>query len=332
MRFTSRWIAVLSALCLLLSLSPLSAIALSSGEFEYSLTDDQTAAVITGYKGSAVDVVIPETINGAPVIRIDNKAFYDQKSIQSVAFPSTLQTIGNAAFQNCSSLTAIDLPESVISIGEMAFFNCESLRSIQLSDFTYDIGFQAFHNTPWLVFSNNGPVYVGRVLYTYFGLMKNGTEVTVKDGTAAIAPSAFENRTELKAVYLPVGLRMIGDYAFANCANLQTVRIPPSVQTIGNHILTLSTAATIHCVKSSPIGIYAGDNDLYAETDSTLDYLDGDMDKSSTVDSTDLRLLMRAVNNMDDAYDHERFLSCDIVYDGVINTRDVREWMQLSIL
>jgi len=39
---------------------------------------------------------------------------------------------------------------------------------------------------------------------------------------------------------------------------------------------------------------------------------------------------MKAVVLSEDC-DHERFLSCDIVYDGKITTGDIREWMQLTI-
>lgn len=47
----------------------------SMGDYCYSVAADQ--AVITGYAGSGGDVVIPDRIDGFPVVKIDTNAFYN---------------------------------------------------------------------------------------------------------------------------------------------------------------------------------------------------------------------------------------------------------------
>lgn len=331
MRLLKRLAAVLVAVSLFCAVLPLPASALTSGDFDYELLDDGSAVSITAYNGTDSAVVIPSQIDGLPVTKIDQGAFRAKSTLVSITFPDTLRSIGTRAFEACTKLTSVSFPDSLMSIGSQAFYNCVSLKEIDISPYTYSMGPQAFHNTAWMTGAPDGALYLGRVLYTYCGAMENNTVITVDDFTAAIAPNAFEGRDELKAVYLPVGLRLIGAYAFADCSSLMDIRIPPSVTSIHSGILSGSPAAIMLGVYGSAADIYAQNNDLYFENDPTLNYLDGDMNKDGAVTSTDLRLLMRTLVNGSEC-DHERYLSCDIVYDGVIDTKDLRKWLMSTIL
>ena len=51
------------------------------------------------------------------------------KSINSVAIPNSVTSIGQAAFSYCS-LTSVTIPSSVTSIGDSAFLGCLRLISI----------------------------------------------------------------------------------------------------------------------------------------------------------------------------------------------------------
>ncbi len=330
MKLSQRFFAIVSLLCLFASLLPTSAFA-DADDFSYIVADDQQGIIITAYNGNDTEVTVPETMDGLPVVEIAENAFGNNETMTSVALPDTLRIIAPRAFESCTALTAINVPDSVTKIGAQAFYNCSSLSSITLSPYTYDIGFEAFHNTKWLIRRAKGPVYIGRVLYTYFGAMSENTTLTIKDYTAAIAPCAFENRKELVAVNVPVGLRMIGDNAFADCIALQSIRISPTTTAIGDNVFDGSGLTVVKCADGSAIDVYCEKYDLLNEIDNTLDYLDGDMDKSGAVDSSDFRVLMRAIV-LGNECDHERFLSSDIVYDGVVDTKDLREWMMQSIL
>ena len=101
----------------------------ASDSFLYGISkiNNDTYAVITGYKGSDTDIRIPETINGVKVAAIGNSAFSGCESLTSVVIPEGVTSIGDNAFSGCKSLANIVIPEGVTSIGYAAFCECSSL-------------------------------------------------------------------------------------------------------------------------------------------------------------------------------------------------------------
>ena len=79
--------------------------------------------ILTEYKGSDSDVVIPDEVT-----EIGDNVFKDSKTIESVEFPDNLRKIGSNAFYGCSSLRGeLRLPDSLETIGEFAFYNCSGI-------------------------------------------------------------------------------------------------------------------------------------------------------------------------------------------------------------
>ena len=329
MRLFLRLTATILSVCTLIMAVPFSASAASDADFEYTVTDGN--ATVTAYVGADTNVVIPDQLGGATVTAIGESAFAGNEDLVSVTFPKTLKTIGYDAFGSCTALTAVSFPESLETIEGMAFYDCLSLADIGISPYTYDIGYHAFHNTQWMRDADDGVLYLGRVLYSYVGIIPEGTEITVKYGTAAIAPYAFAQRSNLKGIYLPVGMRTIGEYAFLSCTSLEFVRVPPSVVNIGSKILSGAMAAVFRGTTTSEIAEYAKDNQYHLEYDATLDYPDGDMNKNGKLNSSDVRLLLCVIAGEIDTYDIERYWSCDLKYDGKINTSDVRALLFASL-
>jgi len=329
MRRFMRLTAMILSVCTLVLAIPFSASAATEGDFEYTITDNE--ATITAYTGSDAVVTIPDTLGSADVTVIGAGAFSANTTLQSITFPDTLKIIQNSAFNSCSALTAVSFPNSVETIETLAFFNCTTLSDIVLSPYTYDIGYHAFHNTNWYRNVDAGVVYLGRVLYTYAGTVPKDTVITVEYGTAAIAPYAFANRTNLKGVNLNVGLRKVGEFAFIGCTALEYVRIPPSVTDIGDSVLSGTTMAVFHGTDASYAAEYASANKYHLQHDSTLDYLDGDMNKNGKLNSSDIRTLLCIITGATKTYDIERYWSCDLKYDGVINSSDVRALLFKSL-
>jgi hypothetical protein len=98
-------------------------------DFEYETKNDNIT--ITKYKGSVKDVVIPEKINGLPVVAIGRMAFMNSR-LTSVILPNSLTSIGLGAFYNnqltnviipnsVNKLTSINITASVTTIGLFAF-------------------------------------------------------------------------------------------------------------------------------------------------------------------------------------------------------------------
>ena len=60
------------------------------------------------YKGTAANVVIPETVQGKTVTEICEAAFENNKTLQSITLPGTIQYIRKRAFANCTSLSTMN--------------------------------------------------------------------------------------------------------------------------------------------------------------------------------------------------------------------------------
>lgn len=75
--------------------------------FKYEIENDEV--IITGYKDHFVkSIVIPETIDGYPVTRIDDRAFTRQYYLKDINIPKTVTCIESGAFSGCINLSIIN--------------------------------------------------------------------------------------------------------------------------------------------------------------------------------------------------------------------------------
>lgn len=101
-------------------------------------------AELTGYIGRERNVVIPAECDGAPVVRIQTRAFKGSH-IVSVNIPDSVTYIGRLAFFNCTALRELRLPSGLKYIGDNAFRDCRRLRAAVIPDGTIHIGRRAFY-------------------------------------------------------------------------------------------------------------------------------------------------------------------------------------------
>lgn len=85
----------------------------------------RTALTILGLSNefTGTELIIPYTIEGKSVTRINYNAFSGCSSLSSINLPNTSTTIGGMAFDGCRALKTIELPDSVTKIGANAFMN-----------------------------------------------------------------------------------------------------------------------------------------------------------------------------------------------------------------
>jgi len=100
-------------------------------DFTVSLGADNKSAVITGYNGRGGSIIIPDTIQGMPVIQIAERAFRETR-VTEVVIPEGVTAIGANAFIGCSRLTRVTLPSTIRSIGAGAFNGCGGLAEVNI--------------------------------------------------------------------------------------------------------------------------------------------------------------------------------------------------------
>jgi len=218
-----------------------------SGDFLYQLLPDGTASFV-GYYGNVgefgdgfepvpqnpvTSLTIPSVLDGYPVTRIGEGAFYEDDYITSIEVPEGVTAIEDGAFEACTKLTSIHLPDSLSVIGGNPFVGCTALKDIILFD--------------------NHPVFVMRdgVLFSkpdkrlvcYLRAFSR-KEYSIPSGTEIIGDSAFEDCGGLKKVSIPNTVTRIGNYSFCGCESLDEITIPDSVTAIGEFAFCACTRLT----------------------------------------------------------------------------------------
>lgn len=87
------------------------------GDFYFK--EENGGITITLYKGTTKNVVIPEKIDGLPVVAIGDYVFENYK-LTSITLPNSLTSVGDGAFSK-NQLTSITIPNSLSSVGMDAF-------------------------------------------------------------------------------------------------------------------------------------------------------------------------------------------------------------------
>ena len=236
-------------------------------DYTYNALDDGTIE-ITGYSGSAENIVIPAQIDGKSVTRIGNNAF-EKSSAKEIVIPDSVTEIGSQAFSGCGKLTGVSIPNSVTMIRDRAFFDCNSLASITIPDSVTDIELQAFCNCTSLksvtipasvtdigdeafgyYFNDIDELEIKKVdgfkinyvknTYGHYYATKNGFSDEdclftneLNDGTLEISNYAGNSATyEIPGEIDGKKVIRIGDNAFIDCTELTSVTIPDSVTDI----------------------------------------------------------------------------------------------------
>ena len=273
-----RLLSTLLALCMLLSLLPGTAWAeevpapndgaahdevipladtLTYENLSYTIAD--SGIVIIDCDESATSVIIPEQIDGIPIVTIGDQAFWQCSKLTSITIPSSVIYIWPRAFIGCNSLTDLvvdpqnrnyiveddvlfditktnlvhcpttkigeyTIPDSVTAIGYYAFKGCNRLTSVTIPDSVTYISDFVFDGCSGL------------------------TNITVPDSVTFLGQDVFKNCSGLTSVTLPNAITSIASDTFYDCINLPDITIPDSVTSIGR-------CAFLNCKKLKSITI-----------------------------------------------------------------------------
>ena len=218
-----RLISLLVAVCMMITMLPLSAVTAFAedtlteyvGDYTYKYKVDANGnATITEFRGPTdghlYDIDIPGTLGSYPVTAIGDWAFADKDYVKRVTFPQSVTSIGEKAFNSCISLTTLSLGENIKTIGDHAFYYCIDLESVTIPQSVTSIGNDAF------------------------GQCHDLQSLTIKDAATSIGHRAFLGCTSLATISLGENIKTIGYHAFNSCTsiNLTNVTIPENVTTI----------------------------------------------------------------------------------------------------
>ena len=180
---------------------------------------------VTSYKMPSVQsesdtfrVVIPSSFQGKPVI-----------GVSADMFDYNLDTI--------DKITEVVFPESIIYVSENTYWS------------------NSVKNTAWYKNLPNGPVYIGKVLFSYKDDGSGATSLIVKDGTLSIAAGAFEDMTKLESVVIADSVKTIGDNAFMGCINLTSVTLPSALTKIGTSAFAYCNSLTEIIIPESVVSV-----------------------------------------------------------------------------
>ena len=193
------------------------------------------------------------------VTAIADEEFKNATQLQSVAFPSTLQSIGKSAFEGCQNLASAPLVAGLVTLDDKAFYGT-ALTSVAVgSKLTY-FGKGAYGNCPNLatatVNASNKNYFAARNTNVIFSAdtttivlwaaKKSGTpspSVKVKH----IYPYAFSYAANITGITFN-NVETIGEYAFEACEKLTTLNI-------GEHVTTIGEGAFINCTSLQSISM-----------------------------------------------------------------------------
>ena len=290
-----RLISLLVAVCMMITMLPLSAVTafaadtassteqeISVGDYKYAYTVNAggSTATITEFRGPVdpkntgpYDIDIPEKLGNYTVTVLGEDSFstddfdsplYDihHTKIHSVTIPQSVTSIGKDAFAQCRALQSLTIDDAATSIGDWAFDECYKLTTLSLGKKITTIGDYAFYDCRIL---NNVtiPQSVTSIGDQAFGCCYGMDSFTIKDAATSIGEYAFWDCQKLETLSLGKNITTIGDDAFRSCYKLETIMLPAGLASFGNCLIGCPAGRKwdYHGNPINPIGAIYYNND-----------------------------------------------------------------------
>lgn len=180
-----RFVSLLVAACMLLTLFPVSAFAAdvqkhTSGDYQYTLNEDGKATIIK-YTGTESNITIPKQLENHEVTMIGSQSFKDNKSLEKIEISTNISTIDWMAFAGCTNLKEVDFtePSKIEVLPFELFVDCSNLTTINI------------------------PLSVKEIEPLCFAGCAALTHVVIPEGVELIGRQAFSECTKLQSIIIP---------------------------------------------------------------------------------------------------------------------------------
>ena len=194
---------------------------------KYSLSEDYSHASVDGHEDDIVNALISASYDGIPVTTINEGAFKNCTSLESVTIPNSVTTINGGVFEHCTSLTSVTIGNGVTSIGNGAFSGCTNLTNVIIPNSIATMDSYVF----W------GCTGLTSITLPFIGASLDGTGKAHFGYIFGAADASKNNKyvpASLKEVIITAPCNIIGNNAFKGCANIESILIPDSVTSLGN--------------------------------------------------------------------------------------------------
>ncbi len=155
----------------------------------YELNEEGMYVVAGIGKCTDVNLILPDSLDGIPVVEIKSHAFNGNKTLKTVKIGNNVRLIDGSAFFGCSNLTNVTLGLKVEEIGAQAFSYCTSLTSFVIPTSVTCIRPNVFYmsnNMRSVTFLDTTTWYISHIL---------GKTYTVDVGDPAINAEIFAHNT-----------------------------------------------------------------------------------------------------------------------------------------
>lgn len=231
--------------------------ATANEDFVYQIAFD--AVTITDYIGDSDIVIVPDTIEGYPVVvlKMSGESGAPRTNIRAIQIPASVTyvylsysenlttveflsggdyTSSDFDFTYCPDLTYINIPDGVKQMGGYNGFcleQCSSLLNVDLPSSVTTIYSSAFFGCSSLTEMILPDSVTGEIHDAAFADCSSLQKVTLPEGIWKIGQKAFAGCESLKSIDIPQSCTVIDRLAFKSCTGLESVTIPPNVETVG---------------------------------------------------------------------------------------------------
>ncbi|MBQ8294888.1 MAG: leucine-rich repeat domain-containing protein [Clostridia bacterium] len=193
-------------------------------------------------------IVIADTHQGQPVVRIADGAFQNCYTLNSVTIGKNITSFGAWSFNGCRNLVEVynysgkSLAPGQLIGGEEPSFIAANAKDVHTSEDA---------ESRLSVDQNGFITYVGADEVTLVGYMGEEKNLILPDGVTAIQPYVFATCDGLESVIIADTVKALTGNTFADCTALKKVTVGSGVVTIERYAFNGATALTEIVMKAT---------------------------------------------------------------------------------